>query len=81
MDTSGSMSSEGKLKHARMAASELLDQLQEGDSFSLVTFSDHAKTVIPTTGIDGIAMARRTLKGIHPRGGTNLYDGLQLGLT
>ena len=80
MDTSGSMSSEGKLNHARMAAAELLNQLQEGDTFSLVTFSDRATVVIPTTSLSGVAMAHRALSGISPEGGTNLFDGIQAGL-
>ena len=80
LDTSGSMSSEGKLSHAQMAASELLNQLEEGDTFSLVTFSDTATVVIPTTPLSGVAMAQRALRGISPEGGTNLYDGIQVGL-
>ncbi len=80
MDTSGSMAARGKIDNARMAARELIGQLQPTDSFSLVTFSDSGRVAIASSSGADKARMTRLVDSIHPGGGTNLDSGLQLGL-
>jgi len=79
MDNSGSMDGKGKITHARQAAAELARQLGPEDTLSLVTFSDHATTLIAHGGASQQARMQALIKGIDPGGGTNLYDGLTEG--
>ncbi len=80
MDTSGSMAGAGKIDNARMAAAELVSQLGPEDTFSLVTFSDQGRVVVPTTRVEDPARLERLVRGIRPGGGTHLSSGLDLGL-
>ncbi|WP_437876651.1 vWA domain-containing protein [Sorangium sp. So ce513] len=79
LDVSGSMQGE-PIARARDAARALVDRLDAGDDFSLVTFSSDAEVRIP----DGPVGPRRALikaaiDGIAANGGTNIGRGLQLG--
>jgi len=79
LDVSGSMSG-APLTRAREAALSLVDKLDAGDDFSLVTFSDDARVLVT----DGPVGARRGwIKGvistIASEGGTNIGRGLELG--
>lgn len=80
VDTSGSMSGAGKIDHAQMATETLANLLEPGDSFSLVSFSDQADVVVPIGPVDAKAVARQA-ETLVPEGGTNLYAGLESGLT
>jgi Ca-activated chloride channel family protein len=80
VDTSGSMGAEGKIEAARAAADELIDALRPGDRFALVTFDDQARVLLPSEVFDGdAARLHRMVESLHDDGGTNLWDGLQLG--
>ena len=79
IDTSGSMSGT-PIQHARQAAQQLVNLLQDGDRFSLTQYSSDARVVIP----DGPVGRRRALitgqiMGLHASGGTNLEAGLRQG--
>lgn len=79
LDVSGSMKGESIVR-AREAARALVDKLDAGDDFSLVTFSSDAEVKAP----DGPVGARReqlkkTIDGIVEGGGTNISKGLELG--
>jgi len=80
MDTSGSMAGRGKIDNARMAAAELIGQLGPQDTFSLVTFSDRARVVVPSSSVTDPVGLRRLVSGIRPAGGTYLSAGLEQGL-
>lgn len=80
MDRSGSMGGKNKMSYARDAASALLAELDENDRFSFVTFSDRAELVVPSTPVYDRAGLTRTVRSVSEGGGTNLYDGLQIGL-
>lgn len=80
MDVSGSMAARGKMENARMAAAELVDLLRPEDRFSLVTFSDRAKLLAPSGPVDAPQL-KTLIQGIKPAGGTNLWDGLEMGLS
>ncbi|MEZ4302262.1 MAG: VWA domain-containing protein [Polyangiaceae bacterium] len=79
LDVSGSMKGES-IQRAREAARALVDKLDAGDDFSLVTFSSDAEVKVP----DGPVGARRdqlkkTIDAIEEGGGTNISKGLELG--
>lgn len=79
LDVSGSMAGES-ITNARTAAAALVDKLAPGDDFSLVTFSNDARVLVP----DGLVGARRdaikkTISDIKEGGGTNIGAALQLG--
>lgn len=81
LDRSGSMSGE-KLEHARAAVRALLEQLDAGDRFSLVTYSDAAEVRIPFAAASTAARAGwiAALDAVPADGGTNMSAGLDLGL-
>jgi Ca-activated chloride channel family protein len=79
IDASGSMAARGKIDYARRAAKMLASSLDADDRFSLVTFSDGARTLIPATPVTNIEALHHAIDGIYEGGGTNLYAGLEQG--
>lgn len=79
MDVSGSM--RGKLiSSAREAATQLVEKLDAGDDFSLVTFSTDAHVLVPMTKVGPKRDAiKKTISEISEGGGTNIGEGLTLG--
>ena len=79
IDTSGSMRGD-KIDHARRAAQRLIEQMQDGDLVSLVTFSGDARLLVSPTELN--AARRRALLDIveelEAEGGTAMHDGLAL---
>ncbi len=80
MDTSGSMSGWHKIDYARLAARELVGSLRPGDRFSLVTFSDRARVLLPSQEIGDKSSILSTIDRVQEGGGTNMYDGITTGL-
>lgn len=78
LDRSGSMAEDRKLPFAKAAITELIDRLQDGDRFSLVTFDDAARTDVTPTLIAAGAKERlrSVVSTIQTGGGTNIGDGL-----
>ncbi len=76
IDQSGSMAGP-KIDQARVAASALLDQLQRGDTLSIIAFST-AVNVFPTTVVDEASLERmrQFISAIQPDGSTNIADAL-----
>ncbi|MGB9872898.1 MAG: vWA domain-containing protein [Anaerolineae bacterium] len=52
LDVSGSMAASGKIAYAKEALRQALYYLQDGDTFSLVTFESEVKTIIQPTTFD-----------------------------
>lgn len=79
LDVSGSMEG-ASIDHARKAAEALVQKLEPGDHFSLVTFSNDAAVLVPAGAI-GPRRAKvvDTIRGIKTDGGTNVSAGLDLG--
>lgn len=79
IDTSGSMRGDN-IKHAREAAGRLIDELEDGDIVSLVTFSSDGRVLMPPTALD--AQRRRSLHNIIEElsadGGTAMHEGLKV---
>ncbi|MEO7096003.1 MAG: VWA domain-containing protein, partial [Polyangiales bacterium] len=79
LDVSGSMSGTA-MENAKSAAAAMVDKLDSGDDFSLVTFADAAQLLV----VDGPVGSRRAdiktkISGITTLGGTNIGAGLMLG--
>lgn len=76
LDTSGSMRGES-IRHARDAASALVDRLEPTDDFSLTTFSDDARVLLPDSVVGKRKMdIKKTIAQIQEGGGTNIAAGL-----
>lgn len=78
MDVSGSMSADGKLDQSRRAAHALVDAMGPEDQLALVTFEDQGRLLLPL-GADA-SRAHALIDTIEPGGGTNISEGLRLGL-
>lgn len=80
IDRSGSMSGE-RIEHARASALFLLDQLADGDRFSIVTYASNARVDFPSSLLnsDTRGMARASIDQIHAGGGTCISCGLDAG--
>jgi Ca-activated chloride channel homolog len=79
LDRSTSMKG-ARLQQAKVAARYLVDQMGPSDVLSLVLFSDRAELILPgRRGIDKTA-ARAAINGIRSGGGTELLQGLAMGL-
>src|SRR5262249_2304278 len=77
---SGSMSEDDRIGYARAGLHQLVDRLEEGDRFALVTFSDGAaERWNLTQGLDRPAI-HGVIDQLYPDSGTNLHDGLEPGL-
>jgi Ca-activated chloride channel family protein len=76
LDKSGSMAEARKIDFVREAAHRLVDQLQPGDRFALVTYDDRVDVPIPSEAFEDRRLAHRVIDGIHPGGATNLGGGL-----
>ncbi len=79
LDTSGSMAHDGKLESAKKALLYCLERLHDKDRFSLIRFSTEVevfgKGLMPPTK-ENIDRAKRFIKQLEARGGTNINDAL-----
>ncbi|MEO6752368.1 MAG: VWA domain-containing protein, partial [Chthoniobacteraceae bacterium] len=78
LDNSGSMAGQ-PLDHAKSAATMVLKHLRDDDWFSLVVFSNSARTVIPLQIAADKARLQAVIADIHDEGSTNLTAGWMLG--
>lgn len=90
IDVSGSMGSEmlnpegrsdgfNRLDIAKHATKTILNGLQDEDIFSLMTFSDYGKIIIPPTKINSISkpLILAAIERLQTEGGTNLWEGIK----
>jgi Ca-activated chloride channel family protein len=78
IDRSGSMNGE-KIKQVREAAMQVLGGLDDGEAFNIIVYNEAVESFSaqPVVKSDAtIAAARRYLKSVYPRGGTNSHDAL-----
>ena len=79
LDRSTSMKG-GRLQQVKEAARFIVDRMEPNDVLTLVSFSDRANLVLQgTRGIDKAA-ARTAINSIQSGGGTEILQGLELGL-
>lgn len=81
LDVSGSMSG-AKIAAARQAVLDAVDRLQEGDTFSLVTFASQVQCPFSARRIDaGLRrVVRSAINEVQAGGQTALCGGLELGI-
>ncbi|MEM7157321.1 MAG: VWA domain-containing protein [Myxococcota bacterium] len=79
IDTSGSMSGD-KILHAREAARRLIQEMEDGDRLSIVTFADRGRVRVEPTVIDNNSRrnALAIVEELGADGGTAMFEGLKL---
>ena len=80
VDRSTSMRGE-RMDRVQKALLLLLDQVAEGDTLALVSFSDRAEVLLPAAPLGSHHDARREIELLQPSGGTEIYQGLLAGVT
>jgi len=81
IDRSTSMQG-SRLDQVKGAVLETLDTLKEGDTFSVVTFSDRADVIVPAQrGLSDRGLSKAKISTISASGGTEILQGLLSGLT
>jgi Ca-activated chloride channel family protein len=79
IDTSGSMGRDNRIALVQRGIEALLEQLQEGDTVGIVTYSDTAHVLLePTSDFE---LARALASDLRPNGSTNAQAGLRLGFS
>ena len=77
LDTSGSMSEEGKMQNAKVGARQLVQLLDDGDTFSFLPFSSELHWSVQDTGVkDGRQQLLQQIDSLFADGGTALYDSI-----
>ncbi len=78
IDRSGSMAGE-KMEQARAAALQVLEALDQGESFNIVDYSTAVSAFSPRPVVKdegSTSQARRYIAGLQALGGTNIHDAL-----
>jgi Ca-activated chloride channel homolog len=79
LDHSNSMNGV-RLDRVKIAATEIIEQLSEKDTLSVVSFNDRAEVVIPATSVqEKKSMVSRT-RMMRASGGTEIFQGLSAGV-
>jgi Ca-activated chloride channel homolog len=79
LDRSGSMDGE-KMENLKEAAGYVVDHLNENDLVSVTVFDDQVETIIPNQPLKDREEIKSRLGLVIPRGGTQISDGLKVGL-
>ena len=79
IDRSTSMQG-ARLDQVKASAQQIITRLRPQDTLSVVTFSDRAEVVIPALSGGGDAVTRAKLSTVQAGGGTEILQGLALGL-
>ena len=69
-----------RLQQVKEATRQIIDKLQPDDALSLVVFSDRAEVLLPSQRNVDKAMAKSIASTIQPGGGTEMLQGLLVGL-
>ncbi len=79
VDRSTSMQG-ARLEHVKQAARQIIDELHDDDNLAVVTFSDRAEVVLPSTLGVKRAQAKARIASIRASGGTEILQGIQVGM-
>jgi Mg-chelatase subunit ChlD len=80
IDTSGSMTRQGKMDLAKRSALDLARALEPEDYIALVSFATEAKVELSSSRVEDASDLSAALDRIKPGGRTALYDGLSAAL-
>jgi Ca-activated chloride channel family protein len=77
LDTSGSMREEGKMQNAKQGAKQLVQLLDDGDTFSFLPFSSELHWSQQDSAVkDGRQQSLQQIDSLFAEGGTALYDSI-----
>lgn len=79
LDRSTSMQG-ARLEHTKAAARRMIDTLSPDDTLGLVAFSDKAEVVWPSQLLSDPGKAKGKISSIQASGGTEILQGLKLGV-
>ena len=80
LDTSGSMREEGKMQNAKQGAKQLVQLLDDGDTFSFLPFSSELHWSQQDTVVkNGREQSLQQVDSLFAEGGTALYDAIDAG--
>ncbi|MBZ0308928.1 MAG: DnaJ domain-containing protein [Anaerolineae bacterium] len=79
LDRSNSMNGT-RLDKVKVAAHQIIEQLNEKDILSVIIFNDRAEVLIPATPIDNKAALKAKISMMSASGGTEIFKGLSAGL-
>src|SRR5690606_557684 len=79
LDRSNSMNG-ARLERVKVAAHQIIDQLNTDDIFSVVTFNDFADVLIPATAVEDKASLKARVSLMSAAGGTEIFKGLSSGI-
>ena len=79
VDTSGSMDEDRKIGLVRDSLGILVENLQDDDTVSIVTFDDGPEPLLPPTPLDDRGTVLDAIESLDAGGSTNLEGGLRLG--
>ncbi|MEA3338383.1 MAG: VWA domain-containing protein [Chloroflexota bacterium] len=69
-----------RLEHVKQAAHQIIDELYDDDALTVVVFSDRARVVLPNQlGVNRV-QAKAKISTIQASGGTEILQGVQVGL-
>jgi len=78
LDTSGSMNDDGKIQNAREGAKQLVQLLDDGDTFSFLPFSSELHWSQQNASVkDERAKLTSQIDSLFAGGGTALYDAME----
>ena len=69
-----------RIENVKLAALDLVNSLQSGDRLALISFSDRAEVLMPSTKMRNKVPFRSAISRLVPGGGTEIYQGLLAGL-
>jgi len=80
LDISGSMDTPDKMPFLQQSLMVFLGSLRPEDWVALITYSDDAHLLWPSSPVGDGSWIRSTVESLRPEGSTNLHAGLMLGL-
>jgi Ca-activated chloride channel homolog len=80
IDRSTSMQGE-RMDMVKASTLQLLKQMRPQDTVAVVTYSDRAEVLIPASRISELGKLQTRINMIQPSGGTEIYYGLEAGLS
>lgn len=78
LDRSSSMKG-ARLNRVKVAARQIIEQLQPEDRISIISYSDRADILLPSQPVHGLADLRALINTVVAGGGTEIYNGLEAG--
>jgi len=79
IDKSGSMADLDKISRVKSALLNLVSQLRDTDTLSIVVFDSEARVLLPAQSLGDRRTVRQIIREIEPGGSTNMHAGLMLG--